>query len=1540
MRLISFVIIFSIIFNLLYIGISKADPAPSLVINGPSNMSLNQTATLTASEGCGGPYTWSLSGGGSLSHTTGPSVDYTAPASNANCNNNPIICVADSAGQKTYKQITVKADGSLNVAYIVNTCQREGRCLYEWDYYHTKRNTFCESALVLVNYYFCNGNYWGSNHCGYSSRSEQNIENCDVCYANQMEMTACSGGTSTGHQRKSCELLSLNCGGTGQHCYPLNEADDVRTPEMKAAGCCPAGLLPPPPPPVVVEQCTTCDLKIETFKGSDTILDRSSGGTVTFEANITSSKSFTWTLTIVGGSCDIDSINGSGNPDKIKWNGKCANNKVVDPGSYTATLSAQAVDDPNCKGDDNESFTIKAREKDCKLDVNFNSSLNIASGNLSHSQNLFTVPNSGLMSDFTLYYNSMDGYSGVLGTGWTHTYNIFLKADPSDDAYVLSDGRGGMVSLYKNGGYYTSDISAYPLLQKNADNTFTLTYKNGTVYNFNASGKLTAIADKNGNTVNLTYSSGGNLANITDPQGKTIYLSYDAGNRISAITDPNNNSYAFVYSGSTLTQVSSNNSLGAQTWRYTYDDKAFMLTKTDPLGNLVQYSYDADHRVSQTIDPQGGTINVQYDPENKTTTVTEKDGGIWIYKYDPSLGALKSKTDPSGGTIFYEYDSNRNLTSKIEADGTATTYTYDASGNMTSVTDALGNTTTYTYNDQNLVTGITDSTGKQTKYTYDTRGNILSTTDPAGAITQYTYDSKGNIISITAPNGGTTTMAYDANNNLISITDPSGQTTTQTYDNTGNMTSQTDAAGNKTTFQYNSLNQLIAVTDSAGKTTQYTYDAHGNRLSSTDANGNTTTYDYNYKNQLIQTTDAAGFKTAFTYGTGGCSSCGGGSDKLTSVIDAKNQTTTYQYDQTGRLIKETDPLGNATSYTYDAKGNMVSKTKPDGRTITYIYDDLNRLVERKYPNNTSDIFQYDTSGNMTGATNQNSAYYYSYDANNRVTGVAVTNLSSIYNIEYQYDIMGNRTMMTTPEGQIIKYSYNQNNQLTKIETDKGNYTFGYDSLNRRIKRTLPNDSYANYTYDQLSRLTNITHKNAFNITIDAFSYTYDNVGNRITKSDSDKNINYNYDQIYRLTKATPKSNNPLIQLLDNILKLNTESYSYDPVGNRQTGPNKNESYTYDSGNEMLNYSKNPNKDNQYEYDQNGNTIKKTETIQGKTKLITSYVYDDENRLTNVTIQRGDKVKEISFTYDPFGRRISQALERDDFAINLLIKPTYPQITNYVYDEQNIITEYDQNNKQTASYIYGPNIDEPLSAEIRNNRIYYHADGLGSITSLTNHMGMTIQKYDYDAFGNIKFTPYPIWIKQPYMFTAREFDSETGLYYYRARYYDPKVGRFVTKDPIGFGDGFNQYVYVKDNPTTLTDPTGLVVKRCKRDLDLCNSSSPYCPSSTGVNSRLHHDFISVNGEAFGLTTNNAKYTQRCYIEGPGVITHNLGIDQAAEIEGYMNGSCQRIECPCEQKLLDNLRIARAPYYCLKPGSGFGMNCQEWAGMMLNKYCNGN
>jgi len=119
--------------------------------------------------------------------------------------------------------------------------------------------------------------------------------------------------------------------------------------------------------------------------------------------------------------------------------------------------------------------------------------------------------------------------------------------------------------------------------------------------------------------------------------------------------------------------------------------------------------------------------------------------------------------------------------------------------------------------------------------------------------------------------------------------------------------------------------------------------------------------------------------------------------------------------------------------------------------------------------------------------------------------------------------------------------------------------------------------------------------------------------------------------------------------------------------------------------------------------------------------------------------------------------------------------------------------------------------------------YVHADGLGSITALSNASGSIVQTYSYDSFGNITSTGS---ITQPFTYTGREYDSETGMYFYRARYYDPKVGRFVTKDPIGFDGGINFYIYVGNNPINLVDPEGL---KCATKLMLVTA---YCDVGPG------------------------------------------------------------------------------------------------------------
>ena len=224
------------------------------------------------------------------------------------------------------------------------------------------------------------------------------------------------------------------------------------------------------------------------------------------------------------------------------------------------------------------------------------------------------------------------------------------------------------------------------------------------------------------------------------------------------------------------------------------------------------------------------------------------------------------------------------------------------------------------------------------------------------------------------------------------------------------------------------------------------------------------------------------------------------------------------------------------------------------------------------------------------------------------------------------------------------------------------------------------------------------------------------------------------------------------------------------------------------------------------YDAVGNRSTNIPDTSPTVNEIATYTYDDENRLTGITITQGSNVKLLTFAYDPFGRRIKKTIVQDQIGTVCTSPNACPRTTNYIYDGQNIIAEYDQNNNITASYTHGPNIDEPLSVQKGTNTYYYHADGLGSITALSNSSGNIVQTYSYDSFGNITTTGN---ISQPFTYTGREYDSETGMFFYRARYYDPKVGMFVTKDPIGFDGGdVNLYNYVGASPVNWIDPYGL------------------------------------------------------------------------------------------------------------------------------------
>ncbi|HLE17459.1 MAG TPA: RHS repeat-associated core domain-containing protein [Syntrophales bacterium] len=308
----------------------------------------------------------------------------------------------------------------------------------------------------------------------------------------------------------------------------------------------------------------------------------------------------------------------------------------------------------------------------------------------------------------------------------------------------------------------------------------------------------------------------------------------------------------------------------------------------------------------------------------------------------------------------------------------------------------------------------------------------------------------------------------------------------------------------------------------------------------------------------------------------------------------------------------------------------------------------------------------------------------------------------------------------------------------------------------------PNGVTAAYTYNNRGELTGLVYTDSSSAVIDTFAYTLDNVGNRLTKTDNEYQYAYTYDPVYRLTQSKPTqvAQNPVFQQT-------AESFSYDAVGNRLTGPvyEKDASYTQ------------------------------------------SYAYDFDNRLVSVTRQVSGNPNPdvITFKYDPFGRRVEKNVSTYENGLPI----TYNYV--YVYDNEDIILEVltrtqDGNSTITpTAYTHGPGIDEPLSMIRDGQTYYYHADGLGSITSMTDSTQSAVNRYAYDSFGAIKASET---VRNAYAFTGREFDSETGLYFYRARYYDPEAGRFIGKDPIGFaGRDVNLFGYVHNRPTKLIDPYG-------------------------------------------------------------------------------------------------------------------------------------
>lgn len=989
-------------------------------------------------------------------------------------------------------------------------------------------------------------------------------------------------------------------------------------------------------------------------------------------------------------------------------------------------------------------------------------------------------------------YRSQSAINQRYGYGWDFNINQRMQKQ-ADGSAVLNNGACGRYIFEFKNGVYQSPRGLFLTLTEATDGSFTLTQQDGVSRLFDTDGKLTVIRDRFNNQVTLTYDARGRmpiigLSPFSRSQQRGV-IAYDF--QLTGITD----------------------SVGRAT-TFTYNTDGRLVEIGYAGTRRIQYEYDANDNLTVVINELDQRTEYRYqdssDPNNLTTIVDHEGRTQITRSYDGKDRMTRETVDGSTSTIAYTESESGLIRQTVFTDGRGdrTTYTFDEQGNTTRVSTQSSRTNgnndvtrTLTYNNQNQVTNLAvapgtssatwretvnyDSNGRLTaastsdgqrfqaasdganyyqpttltnlgggslQFTYDARNNLQEVTLPEGQKYGFQWTTQGQLQNETDPLGRTIGYTYDSSGNLITLVNAAGLQTMMAYDAAGNVTSITDALSHQLGMTYDNYGQLTAIQDALGSSHNYTYDSQGNLVEYRDPNNNATRMTYSPGGFMLSSTDALGQTTAYTYD---------GAFNLSSVTDANNVVTRFSYDAFGQLTGIQYADGTSASYRYDHLDNLVEASSPQLRLS---YDYTNGL--RGFPSQLTYLGQ---NGNPVDAT-----LTYDYLIPGTTPGQGSRWRSGLlYGLEVQ---TAGRQVLA------VDYAYNPLMQMTAIiSVGAANYRYelAYDAVSRLRQMGPATNNPGVQTaiaYDSLDRVTNWTNRSADGSReLQNYTYTYDDVGNvtGITDSIAAETTTYSYDASYQLTGA---------ELPGSVVL----EYTYDPAGNR-TSAERNDvttTYQYDAANQLI--SSTANGGTTYTYDQNGNLLTRADSA-GTVR----YSWNADNDLTRIDFPDNTF---IAYEYDAIGRRLSK-LDRSG------------ALTYYVYDGFNLVQEMDADGAVKATYIHGQMIDHPISMTRGGNVYYFLYDQLGSVLGLADATGTVVTAYRYDPWGNI-ITTTGSTVENPFRFTGREWDADADLYYYRTRYYDPSVGRFISRDKIGLVGGWNLYIYVDNKPIQLIDPNGL------------------------------------------------------------------------------------------------------------------------------------
>jgi RHS repeat-associated protein len=1057
--------------------------------------------------------------------------------------------------------------------------------------------------------------------------------------------------------------------------------------------------------------------------------------------------------------------------------------------------------------------------------------VDVITGNVILDQTDVVLP--GLRSSFSFSrsYNSISGPAGAMGRGWSHAYERRIQVITSRILRLWrADGAVTYFTDANGDGTFGQYGVTAPLQTITQTPTgYLLHFREGDVEEFSATGRLLKRTDRTNRSTTLTYDSFNRLSEILSPEGRKLKLEY-SGNLVWRVIGPAGVVADYRYQQPTLglQLMTSVRYADGRGYRFSYDRDHRLVRVTD-LGGVVldRHGYSGGRAAWSELNGGRERRTFAYAPGRTTVTDARGEQSIfdWTQKRSrKAIGAIIGCgfCGPRPGTNqTFEYDDDGRLTRHVDAENHETRYRYEGA-NLVEITNALSRTTVFGDHDQYGRPGTIARQGWATvTFTYSLEGVHTAQVAGGGTVT-YNY-ANSRLQSILTAEGLLYSFDISDTGDLRSVTDPRGKSWSFTYDSLGHVKTAKGPDDQTTTILYDSMGRLVSVTRPDGKQRRFSYDASGRLDAVTDEAGRVTHYAYDAFNRVEAIVDALGQATRFGYDL---------MSNLTSITDAKAQKTAFDYDGVGRMTRMTDPMSGVEEYTYYPTGRLHTRKDRKGVTTTFGYDPLGRLTSRSYSDGTPSLsVVYNDDLRRVQGANDTDTLIRTFDPQGRLVSEA-SGLNGT-TISYGYDLDNRRTSLTLDGALIAQYRY-VGDLLSGIDFSGQHLDFGYDDFGWPKTLDYPNGVTTTYDYHPMLRWLERVRTAGSSTTISDFGYTHDDVGNRARKSTLDGAEDYGYDDLYRLVDAARGGANPRHSV-----------FSYDPVGDRRTDEldGISRTFTYDERNRLRaigpgstlgvsgttsepatvtvdartteartgntfagqvpatgtsqqtvvveatdasgNLRRNTYQVNTsggsatLDYDANGNLISKVED--GTTW---TYEWNATNQLKRV-LNNGNEV--ARFFYDPLGRRVE--------------KVAGGATNRYTYDGTSILRE--TRSGVVSTYIHGPGVDQPLAKATGGVLTYFHADALGSVAKMTDQTGAVVSSIRYDTWGNIE-----AGLPDLYAFTGREWDAETGLYFMRARYYDPQTGRFVSQDPIGFAGGLNLYAYGRNAPTNFGDPFGL------------------------------------------------------------------------------------------------------------------------------------